>query len=811
GAIYGSIAPKGIVYIRTLKPDKITTTIDFRAMGGTSFSPKNIPLLNSDQFRTYADEIYISGGGEEEFINTIPALAQNPELEDFNRYNNETNWQNEVFNNSVLQDYYLAIRGGDAVAKYGISLGYSDYNGIIKNTNLNRITMRMVGSFNVVKWLKMDLSTSFSLSTNSLKEFGLTTNTSPINSALYKSPFYAPYQFDEDGNKLKFLDEANSDFFKVTNPVALINGFEGVAKTHKLTTTANLEAQLTPELTFKTMIGINLNRKRETKFVPSTGILEVGEIYNFGQAGQNHYNSFYNDNNINFEKEIGNSSILATAGFRAHSNTFEFDLGTGRNMHRSNQIKGIQNGVIGLNSIGGDYGRWNWISSYADINYNINDKYLFNLSASIDGSSRTGKDSDYDLDFLGAHSGIFYSFQTGWRISDEKFLNNLNWLDDLKIRASYGKTGNNDIGNYSSSAYYITKPYRNIIGLVSEIVPNTSLKYEELGELAGGIDVALFGQRLKMNADLYSVQTTDLLLYEALPVWYGVTFMPKNDGTMKTNGWELNVESRLVDRNFKLDIGVNIGAAKSLISEMSVDTLIVDIPGGSKAYIKGQPAGVFFGYETNGIYESDAEAKHDGYVNQVEQPFLGGDVSFVNHSGNDKIINEQDRAIIGDPTPDLFGGFYISTAWRSWSLNTAFQFSLGNDVYNYMRQSTENMSSFRNQSTRVLNRWVANGDITDVPRLAANDPMGNSRFSDRWIEDGSYLRLKNITLNYSVPKPKGINSLDVFVSAQNILTLSKYLGYDPEYAYSTNQLLLGVDYGLMPQSRKILIGIKLGL
>ena len=812
GAKYGSKASKGIVYIRTLKPDKTTTTIDFRALGGSSFAPKSIPLLDATQYRAYANEIAMSGDiYKEEELGEIQVFANNPQLSNYYRFNNETDWQNEVFTNAIVQDYHLAIRGGDAIAKYGISIGYANYEGIVKNTDYDRITMRMVGAFNVMKWLKMDISTSFSMSTSSVMEAGLAQSTSPIFSALHKSPFYAPYKFDENGNKLKFLDDAFSDIFGICNPTAIINGFEGSARTHKLTSSANLEAEITKDLSFKTMLGINLNRKRESKFVPSTGILPNEEIYNYGQAGQNHYNAFFNDNRFVYAKKLGNSYFTTTAGFRLNSNNFEFDLGTGQNMHPSNQIKGIQNGVISLNSIGGDFGSWNWISTYADINYNINDKYLFNFSASIDGSSRTGKDSDYDLDFLGAPSGIFYSGQAGWRISDEAFLIDANWLDDLKLRASFGKTGNDDIGNYSSKSYYVAKPYRSIIGFVSEIVPNTKLKYEELTEMSAGLDLAVFGQRLQISTEFYSINTNDLLVYEKLPVLYGVDYLPKNDGSMKTSGWDVSLLSRVMDKKVKLDLGINIGSAKSKIAEMSTDSVIIDIPGGSKAYIKGQPAGVFFGYETNGIYETTGQALTDGYFNEVEQPFRGGDVRFVNHSGTDKIINDNDRTIIGDPTPDFFGGFFANINWKNWTLNTAFQFSVGNDVYNYTRQNLESMSIFNNQSAKVLNRWVSDGDITDIPRLATDDPLGNSRFSDRWIEDGSYLRLKNITLNYSFPNPKGLNSINVFITAQNVLTLTKYLGYDPEFGYSNSQVYQGVDYGLMPQSRKIMLGIKLGL
>ena len=809
-SLLGTRGSNGVIYLQTLKPDKTATTIDFSSNWGIAYSPREIPLMDAGEYRAYANEIAITQGMDELHLDEYQAFALDPEKPDYYRYNNNTNWQEEVFNNAFLQDYHFRIRGGDAIAKYGLSLGYSNYAGIINNTNGDRYTVRLVGDFNMFEWLRLGVNSSFSLLNSKVMENGIQTQTSPIYAALHKAPFYAPYRYNESGEKLQYLDEAYDDIFGVSNPVAITEGVQGIAKTHKIISAFTLDADLTKNLKWNTLLGININRKRETKFVPSTGIVRVGEIYNYTEAPANHYKSIYVDSKFDYSYKNSMHRMNATAGFRVHTNNYEYDLAIGRNLHESNQLNAVQDGRDELAIITGNYGDWNWLSNYFNVNYAYKDRYLLSATTSIDVSSRTGENADYDINYFKAPAGLFYGLQVGWDMANEYFMKDLFWLNQLKLRLSTGKTGNDDIGNYTSRSYYETRPYRSVIGIVSNMKPNTSLKYEEVYGNSLGLDIAMFGQRIFVSAEFHSGRTEDMLVYTKLPDYYGVEYAPVNAGEMSVKGWNIDLASRIVDNQFKIDLGLTLSASKSKITQIANDKLIVDVPGASKAYIEGKEAGIFWGYKTGGVYSTSQEALADGFVNTVGEPYQGGDIRFLNISDDDNVINDDDRVEIGNPNPDLIGSFFANFAWKNWTLNSTFYFSIGNDVFNYVRYNLETASNYNNQSITVLNRWITEGNVTDMPRAVYNDPMGNSNFSDRWIEDGSYLRLSNLAIGYNVPNVKVIKSLNVFLSGQNLLTFSKYLGYDPEFSYSNSQLVQGVDYGLIPQSKRFLMGVKIG-
>jgi hypothetical protein len=308
-----------------------------------------------------------------------------------------------------------------------------------------------------------------------------------------------------------------------------------------------------------------------------------------------------------------------------------------------------------------------------------------------------------------------------------------------------------------------------------------------------------------------------MLIYEETPAASGFDYVATNSGGMRTKGWEAAVNTRVIQtKDLKFDLGFTIAQYRSKITHLPGNAIETSFADATILSQTGSAPNVFFGYKTNGIYASDAEAAAEGLMignkDGTTTGFKGGDVRFVNTNNSDKIIDADDRQVIGNPDPDFYGSVSSKLSWKNWTLDALFTFSQGNDLYNYTRRQLESMSGYANQTQAVINRWRTDGQVTATPKATWGDPMGNSRFSDRWIEDGSYFRLRNVSVSYNIPLKAGmIKSATVYLIGNNIFTLTKYLGYDPEFSSTNSVLGQGADITLEPQFRSIQAGIKLGL
>jgi hypothetical protein len=337
-----------------------------------------------------------------------------------------------------------------------------------------------------------------------------------------------------------------------------------------------------------------------------------------------------------------------------------------------------------------------------------------------------------------------------------------------------------------------------------------------VSQLNGGLDLSLFGDRLTAKVDVYKSQTDNLLIYAPLESYFGFDFRPENNGKMENKGLEIDVFMRLIDRKFKWDIEAMYSANKNEILEIKGDQLITSVLGGEIVNKQGEQANSFFGYVFEGVYASTQQANERGLLDERRVPYQAGDAIFRDISGPggvpDNIIDEFDKTVIGSSMPEHFGGLSNTFTFKRWSLNTFVQYVKGNEIFNYVRYQNENMVGLENQSTRVLNRWQYEGHSTDVPRALYRDIVGNTAFSTRWIEDGSYLRIKNVSLSYTIPDEfLSFRNAKFYATATNLFTFSKYLGYDPEFASSHDHLTQGIDYGMTPQPRQFILGVKLGL
>lgn len=814
-SIYGARGSNGVIYIRTNTPSQIETRIDLSVYGGLNFSPDQTPLLGADDYRRYLSELLQTSHFTNDSIQKMPFMIDDPSFRDYYRYHNDMNWQDEVFRNSYNQNVNLKISGGDDVALYALSIGYTDHEGIVKNTGFSRYSFRFNSDINITSKLNLTTNLGFTFNQYSLKEDGDAPDTNPIYLSLVKSPFLYPYVRSETGSISPNLED--EDIFGISNPSAVIKALSANSNNYKILGSINLSYKFSDHLVASNLIGVDFDKIRDKIFVPMLGIsadtLDNGIIQNRSSVKVERYLNVYNDFRITYARSLNWKHHFRTlGGIRVAVNGSEGDWAADYNSP-NDQIRSLGSGVSAFRQIDGYFGNWRWSTLYATGTYNYMHKYFGSVNLAMDGSSRFGEEAGVSL--LGGNFGFFPSVSGAWLISSEPFLAESEHIDLLKVRASAGLTGNDDIGNYAAQKYYTSQNFLGSQGLVKGNLWNPELKWETNLKLNIGMDGSVFDERLTLRIDLFRNRTYDMINYMDANPLSGFDFYIENSGSFNTTGGELEFYGRIVSSGFKWDAGAMLSRYRTEVIEFPGDERVSSLYGANILTRVGEPIGLFYGYKTLGVFATQAEAEASELKalmpNTDLVPFSAGDVIFEDLNG-DKIIDRSDMQIIGDPNPDFTGMFYNHLSWKGISLDFAVTVTCGNDVFNRLRYQMESMKDYSNQTTVVLNRWKGDGQETDIPRAVWGDPIGNSRFSDRWIEDGSYARLKYVSLSYSIPlRPAFLNNLEIFISAQNIVTLTKYLGMDPEFSISGYALEQGIDVGMVPQPRSVYAGIKLGL
>ena len=389
-------------------------------------------------------------------------------------------------------------------------------------------------------------------------------------------------------------------------------------------------------------------------------------------------------------------------------------------------------------------------------------------------------------------------------------------IDLLKLRASYGISGNDDIGNYTAQQTYISQNLLGMQGLVRAGIANDQLQWEAVKKLNLGLDVAFLKERLQLSFDIFKNKTDKLIVYEPAPTATGFDYVVTNSGGLQTTGLEASLSYRILNKkNYNWDAGFNIGKYTSSVTKLPSDKIITSFGGATYITQIGKGPNQFYGHHANGVYVSDVVAAAEGLsIRNADgslTAFKGGDIRFTDMNG-DKIIDDNDKISLGNPNPDFYGSFYNKVTYKRFSLNTVFTFSSGNKIFNYTRSQLESMYNAYNQTDAVRNRWRTNGQVTEIPKATWGDPMGNGRFSNRWIEDGSYLRLRTVTLSYDVRiKSNFFKYATVYATGNNLITITKYKGYDPEFSATESIFGQGVDNTLDPQFRSVQVGFRIGL
>ncbi len=816
-SIYGAKGANGAIIITTSRAAQQATHIDFGAYVTYNQQPSSLPVMNADQFRVYLAGMLQSKGMSTSAINAMPFMIDdttgNP---DYYRYHSNTNWQDKVMNSSLTNNYFLKVTGGDNIATYALSMGYAKAAGTVRTTDFNRYNTRFNAEFNFSKRFTGAANLSFSYNEQQLKDQGISDKTAPLYLALTKAPFMLDKEVNDKGVTSPNL--ADVDILGKSNPAALISNMQAFNKYYRFNGSFRFNYAISKTLNASTLFGVTYDKVRENIFIPRKGV-ENDTLSNaivdsrLGSQVKRLF-AFYTDTRLEYSKTVKRyHQFTSRLGLRYQHSDAEQDFALGFNS-ATDDLVSVQNGLNALRQVGGGIGEWNWMNTYFNAEYAYKSKIFLAFNAGVDGSSRFGKAGSNGVVINGNRFAVLPSASLAWLLSSENFMADSK-IDLLKLRLSWSMTGNDDIGNYSTRQAYMSQNLLGMQGLVRNGIPNPALQWETSAKYNLGVDLATWNERLTFTADLFHSRTNNMLVYENITGAAGFNTILTNNGSMQNTGVEASVGVRLINKkNLQWDISGNIATVRNKVNHVPGGNFLTEYAGATLLTQGSRPAGVFYGYITNGVFSTAEEARIANLkiknADGSYRAFGAGDIHFSDVNG-DNIIDEKDRRVLGSPMPEYYGGFSSKLTYHRFQLEALFTYAGGNKIFNYLRYRLESASSIDNQLSSVVNRWRAEGQVTNMPKATYGDPMGNSRFSDRWIEDGSYLRLRHASLSYAMPVKEGfIRNATVYITGTNLLTFTKYMGYDPEFSASPSLYGQGIDTGLDPIFRSATLGVKLG-
>jgi TonB-linked SusC/RagA family outer membrane protein len=889
-AFYGAQGANGVILITTKRGKSMVTRINIRAYGGFETTPSSVKMMDASQYRNYVtDFLGTTSRGQEYFKSstTVPSfMNEDPNYLLYPIYHNNTNWQDGMYETAFTQNYRVNVEGGDDVAMYNLSLGYSQADATAKQTDFNRLNIRFNSDIVMFNNFTTGLDISYARSAYNLRDNGWAEDysssniSSPNVLSLIQSPFISPYAhyiyYEDGGLHLGQTDKIYSgrDYTASNNPYRFASsfGYSGYVNPYWILSNGdgnnknNMEQtqfsiNVSPKYTFNKYLNLSdrfsyvMNRNNEKYYLPNDGtpattVEGLGSVQSVLKSQFSKETFLFNDLRLNWKRQFGGHLVDLNAGFRLSSFSYNSSYITGYN----NDQDKMPNMSMSLQykDYGGEGDKWTNLAYYLTVGYNYKNKYFVDLGTTMEASSRFGKDASEGLKLFGVAWGLFPSVQLGWLMSSEKWFD-VKGIDYFKLVAGYEESGNDNVDYWSARTYFTNGVFlKNATGLTLANIENPTIQWETTRRFNVGLQTSLLNNRLSVSADYYYAKTDNLLTRKAVSDITGLKYMWANDGALRNSGVDVNANAILVNtRDWKWQAGFSVGSYTNKITKLPesslnyITTYALDENGQKTTVVNtihgytssiygsqniltavGSAAGVFYGYKTAGVFSSDEEASTAGKYGYLRYPtglsqtpyrnFKAGDVHFVDQNG-DGWISEADMVQIGDPNPDIYGNIYTSVSWKNLTLGLDFKYSLGNDIYNYQRSQLESANGIYNQTTAVVNRWKYNGQVTDIPRTMASDNdewVNNERFSDRWIEDGSYLKLKKVRLTYKFKIPQSITwleGLSVWGEANNVFTVTKYLGQDPEVSAGNSVLYQGIDAGYLPQNRNFNLGVTINL
>jgi TonB-linked SusC/RagA family outer membrane protein len=817
-AIYGARAANGVIIVTTKKGKAGKMTVHYNGYIGTQQPWRKLSLLNATQYATLLNEAYIASGQQPRFPNP-------------DQYGKGTDWQNEVFNdNAPIQNHELSLSGGSERSTYFASFGLLDQEGIVasENSQFKRFTAR----FNSTHKITNAITFGSNIGYTRINSVGVGTNEewgTPLNRAINMDPITpliitdpalinsSPYSDkpvvrDANGNPYGISNIVTSE---ILNPIAALKVAQGKSWSDKIVASAYGEVEFIKGLKLRSTIGTDLAFWGNESFSPLNYLNTTNQVTLNGYTRESNRGLFWQwENQLSYHYSLDKHDVTAMAGTTAQKNAGQSQGGTKRGIP-VNDIKdaSLAFPVPQTNQYfwGGEY-QESLSSLYGRVIYSYDSKYLLTGIIRRDGSSKFGPNNKY---------GYFPAVSVGWVVSNESFFPSTEAVSFLKVRGSYGITGNDRIGDFrylstvgGGRNYVLGLSPVLTNGVSPNAISNPDLKWEETSQINVGIDAVLF-RYFNLTFDVFNKKTTGMLLGISVPGYAGNSGPIGNIADMENRGVELELSygRKLGEVSFKVSGNASLirnevtylGADKKYLEGQKFGPQGVEIT----RTLLGNPIGAFFGFKTNGLFQNDKDVAT--YVNKdgalLQPNARPGDIRFVDYNNDGKIDND-DRTVMGDPTPDVSFGFTASANWKGFDLLVFGQGVAGNQVFQSIRRFDLPTA---NWTTEALSRWTGEGTSNKFPRLVFNDPNQNfSRSSDFYLQEASYFRIKVLQIGYSLPeslvKKAGLSKLRVYLTGNNLLTLTKYNGFDPEIGGGS----YGVDRGIYPQPRSLMAGINIG-
>ena len=819
-AIYGSRGSSGVILITTRRGREGKPVISFDTYYGLQQVSLKPTMMNAKQEAQYfydgvrnrnLDAGNNVSGPADKWTLAVPAI-----ILDVLAGRNTTNvdWLSQIMHTAPQMQHQLTVRGGDRNIRYALSGEYLDQQGIIKNTDFKRYSVRANIDAQLSKKmaLKVNLNPSYTTE-NIVQASGLTSgpNENVIGSAMAVTPFYPIY--DSTGNYYSYNGLAASGNFY--HPLALVNEIKNTRKGQRVIGNVNLGYTVFPGLSLNILTGIDMRSTNQEKFRPRLPAFLNDVAYGSDSTSSNL--NWLTEFTANYTKSFNKHSLTALAGYTAQKESYRgayiySDRYSNNLVPTLSAVSGvITNGTTTLSE-------WSMVSYLARMNYNYNSKYYLTASIRTDGSSRFGSDRKY---------GLFPSAAAAWRISDENFLKNVKQLSELKLRASYGVTGNNNIGNYDHLATILYENYA-LGGVASggyapARLANNLLTWETQEQFNGGIDMSFFDRRLTVSVDKFRSRNTNLLLNVNVPDISGFNTALKNIGEVQNTGWEFVISAVTVkNRSIEWSTDFNISSFRNKVIRLgpSGDPII---SGGNITMI-GQPIGMFYGWLTNGIFKNQEELNAGPiFAPGTASASHLGDTRFVDVSGPngkpDGIINSFDKTIMGSPYPDFYYGMSNHIAYKGVSLTVSLQGSKGAQILNLTRLGANMSTRARtNQLALSNNYWKSPTEPGDGNTPRPNDaPTGNIRgeSQQKQLDNGTYMRINNINLGYQLyqaaTRKLHVSSVRVYLNANNPFIFTKYTSFNPDSSTSENSLTPGRDLNDYPLPKSLTLGLNVTL
>lgn len=811
--IYGSRAANGVIVITTKQGTQGKTFLDVAVQGGVATRFKTMPVMNSAEYLPYLSSKINSQGLDQATINQqFPFFANAPSnTVQSQQYTNNTNWQKEITRNAVSQNIYMNLRGGDNTSKYSLSVDYDNTPGVGLGVSENIFSTRFNLDFRISPKFSAGTRTGFSQTNKNLMDQGYDERVNPLYLSLVKPPILSPYVKTADGKQGDFLSPLLYD--NLSNPAAAAVGVTNAISNYWILGSVFANYDISKTLKTKIVVGIDRRGLTENRFTPALGIIPVNYNARYNRTAERQlidqntitvehtltYNKLFNAENklmafVGYNLE--SSSYTSYYGYTIHSTSDEFKgLGDGQRITEAGEIDKHHN-----------------LSFFANGEYTYREKLFLKAGVRFDASSKFGEGAG-GLKIGSSPFAVLPYTGVTWKLKSEHWMDDARFLDELNLRASWGITANQDIPVNARYSLYQTQFYTYRPGQSPYSIGNPNIKWETTYNFNIGTDISMLNRALNIQVDFFNTKTNDLLVPKQIDGANGNSFYWANDGSINNKGVEIGISTMGNSGNFTWKTGVNIAKYINKVNSLSNGTPIIDGENGYSSIAQvGSPVGLIYGYKYLGVFSTSAQASAAGLKTDRGIAYQAGDYHYQDLNG-DGIIDSRDMQVIGNPNPKFFGGANANITYKNFGLNAVFSYSYGNEILNVLKAKLENGSGYENQLVTVTGRWQAEGDVATIANTPYGDPAGNkNRPSSQYIEDGSYIKLKTLTLSYDFKgKIAFARNAQVFLTGYNLFTITNYSGWDPEVSVGQTVFSRGYDFGNYPLSRTIIAGIKLGL